>query len=218
MISNRFVSRFFFHWYEKLCSLAVPLGVREPWKKAVITCTGWNFTFFVVFQCLECRLNCWSCMSSFFSGLRQWVFFPMFAHSFTSIFPFFSFLKNLFFRSCFHTHTPNNPRQRWKTRCSCFIPVKLIEHNCHLDSSSAFPPFPPKLFYFTRNKYPLHIWLRGKSGDDSSFYLDKFLDSVVPWAGFYGDTRFIQNINYWNDSWEGLDCTEHWGTTIKQDR
>lgn len=104
MISNRFVSRFFFHWYEKLCSLAVPLGVREPWKKAVITCTGWNFTFFVVFQCLECRLNCWSCMSSFFSGLRQWVFFPMFAHSFTSIFPFFSFLK-IYFLGAVPIHT-----------------------------------------------------------------------------------------------------------------
>lgn len=38
----------FFHWNEKLSSLAVP-SVREPWQKVVIIGTGFNFTFFVVF-------------------------------------------------------------------------------------------------------------------------------------------------------------------------
>lgn len=55
-------------------------------------------------------------------------------------------------------------------------------------------------FYFRRNDYPLHIWRRGKSGGDSSFYLDKLLDSVVPWAitkslaGFYGGTHVLNGI------------------------
>lgn len=188
----------FFHWHEKLCSLAVP-GVREPWQKVVIICAGCNFTFFGVFQVSVWNVGSAADLACHLSSLG-WgnEFSPMFACSFISLFPFFSLYKKWFVRSSSHAHTPNSHRQRWKACFSCFIPVRLVVHNCHLDSSSGFPPFPPKLF--RRNNYPLHIWLRQKSGGDSAFYLDKLLDSVVPWAitkslaGFYGGTHVLYRI------------------------
>lgn len=75
----------------------------------------------------------------------------------------------------------------WLCIIVIWIPVLVFLH-FHLSS------------YFRRNNYPLHIWLRWKSGGDSAFYLDKLLDSVVPWAitkslaGFYGGTHVLYRI------------------------
>lgn len=122
-------------------------GVREPWQKVVIICTGCNFTFFVVFKVsvwnigsaadLACHLSSLGGGSEFSSILAR--SFPL--PSFLS-FPFEKIICGELFP---YTHTPNSHRQRWKTCFSCFIPVRLVAHNCHLDSSSVFPPFPPEL-------------------------------------------------------------------------
>lgn len=120
----------------------------------------------------------------------------------------FSF-KKLFVRSCSHTHTPSSHRQRWKTCFSCFIPVRL----------SVIAIWSPVLFflhfylsfYFRGNEYPLHVGLRGKSGGDSSFYLDKLSGCVVPWAitkslaGFYGGAHVLHGIYI-----TGMTCGKPW--------
>lgn len=102
-------------------------------------------------------------------------FSSVLARSFS--FSFLFLLKKSFVGSCSHTHTPNSHRQRWKTCFSCFIPVRLVAHNCHLDSSSVFPPFPPQLLL---QEEQIPIAQRGESEGDSSFCLDKLLASVVP--------------------------------------
>lgn len=131
----------------------------------------------------------------------------MFAHSFPllSFLLLFSFLKNYFWGAV-PIHTPQRVTGKggkhvflasfqldWLHIIVIWIPVLVFLH-FHLS------------FYFRRNKYPLHIWLRGKSGGDTFFCLDKWLDSVLPWAirvwqGFMVAHMFYMEYTLWNDSW-----------------
>lgn len=233
--TNKFVSRLLLLAW-KTVFISCAKCERETWQQVGIICNGCDFTVFWVFQVsfwnvdlISDLLACVGHVMSTFSQAEAMIFLLhlLLFHFFL----FFRLFKILYLRSCppphpfqpqTHTHRSNRHMLRWKTCFSCLIPVIWVAHNCHLDFSSVFPPFPPS-FYFRRNDYPWHSWLWGKDGGDSTFFLDKLLDSVVRWAitkslvGFYSGTCvfYTEYRHCWNDSWKTMNCIQHRGTTVK---
>lgn len=168
-------------------------GVREPWQKVVIICTGCNFTFFVVF-----KVSLWNvgsaadiaCHLSSLGGGRE--FSSILAHSFPLL-PFlsFPFEKNHLWGAV-PMHTPQTVTGKggkhvflaslqldWLHIIVIWIPVLCFLH-FHLS------------FYFRRNKYPLHREERVGVILLLLRWIIGFSDQSL--AGFYGGTHVLYGI------------------------